>query len=502
MVVGFFLCYNTRMDKKIFQSKVTTIYILYTFTVFLWYTHYKYLDIMQAKRMVFLFGTAIYDTIMLICSISAKFGQDEQHKNTIHWYKILSIMMITGWIFSTIGSLDRTEAIWGYGGKCTGLLVYLLGLIAAMYICEYLQWSPVITWGMLLSVVVICGLQVLNRWGIDPLEMYTNIMDDQKRLFISTIGQVNYNASLNCMILGAIMGLYLLCEKRISQVVYGIALAFVYAGSICCCSDSAYLGILLVLLVHFVYVGAHPDKWRRFVQENIILAGVIIALWFIWNCIDSVFVWDITLLLFDTRILWRLLLLLTFFLVISTFILWLEKIKKIHIWRGYCIGIMIYAPAQLVLIVAKVMTEPEYWNTIATWMGYRVEIWKRCWRTFEVAPVWNKMWGYGFNNIDKALANIGGAEFGNSMIADAHNIVINTLVTSGIVGTILWIVMLGLMLVKAIRHIEKNKECLLVISGILGYCLQGMVNGPQIFTTPILLVGMGIWLNMIQQDEK
>ena len=161
MVISPFLCYNVFMNRRILQSKATTIYILYIFTVFLWYTHYKYFDIMQAKRGAFLLGTAAYDATMTIICIWPR-GQNTEKcfgKRKWKWYRYLAIMLILVWILSTIGSIDIYEAVWGYGGKCTGGLIYLLGIIAAIYICENLEWNVFITWGMLLSTVVVCGLQ-------------------------------------------------------------------------------------------------------------------------------------------------------------------------------------------------------------------------------------------------------------------------------------------------------------------------------------------------------
>lgn len=488
------------MGKRVFQKNITTLYIVYILTVFAWYTHYKYFDIMQAKRAAFLLGTGIYDIIMFItCLIRHRDIKCRMGKSILSWNRILPIMMMLIWGIGLFGCIDVKESIWGYGGKCTGLLVYVLGMIAVLFISEHLEWSPWLTWVLLMSSFVVCQLQVLNRWGYDLFAMYEGMVEEQRRLFISTIGQINYNASLNCMIMAIIMCLFLLCEERISQMTYGFFMMVVFAGSVCCCSDSVYLGLLFILAAQLIYVGFHPEKWWRFVQEVLLLEGTVIILWYVWSFVHRIFVWDITLLLFDFRILSRLSILLFAFILIGSFLQILLSGKYRKTWKIFCVGIIVYVPIQIGFIIRYIMTDQSYWEAISSWGGYRTDIWSRCWNLFEESSIWHKLFGYGFNNVSQALGLVSAAEFDDTIIADAHNIVLNTLITSGIVGVVLWTVFIGIILICGFRSIKTHKEALLIIVGICIYVLQGMVNGPQILTTPFFLVEIGVFLSMIRK---
>jgi hypothetical protein len=52
-------------------------------------------------------------------------------------------------------------------------------------------------------------------------------------------------------------------------------------------------------------------------------------------------------------------------------------------------------------------------------------------------------------------------------------------------------------LVKAFRKIKREQSALLVILGICIYLAQGLVNGPQILTTPIFLVELGVFCGIV-----
>jgi O-antigen ligase len=95
--------------------------------------------------------------------------------------------------------------------------------------------------------------------------------------------------------------------------------------------------------------------------------------------------------------------------------------------------------------------------------------------------------------VTQALASIGEESFETTILQDAHSLFWNSLITSGIVGTALWIAFFTILLVKAFRKIKREQSALLVILGICIYLAQGLVNGPQILTTPIFLVELGIF---------
>jgi O-antigen ligase len=139
-------------------------------------------------------------------------------------------------------------------------------------------------------------------------------------------------------------------------------------------------------------------------------------------------------------------------------------------------------------------------NTV--WGTARSAIWKKCLLLFQKSSVGHKLFGYGFNNVGQALETIGEQQYENTWIQDAHNVLLNSLITSGIIGTLLWAVLLGVLLVCALKKIKYRETCLFVIIGIAVYLAQGIANGPQILTTPVFLTELGVFCSVVKSRDE
>ena len=85
-------------------------------------------------------------------------------------------------------------------------------------------------------------------------------------------------------------------------------------------------------------------------------------------------------------------------------------------------------------------------------------------------------------------------------IADAHNVFLNSLVTSGIVGTVIFTSIIVLILYRGFKLLKENERGLFVVIGLLAYVAQGMINGPQSITTPVFLIELGIFWNLVRTE--
>jgi O-antigen ligase len=132
----------------------------------------------------------------------------------------------------------------------------------------------------------------------------------------------------------------------------------------------------------------------------------------------------------------------------------------------------------------------------------RLEIWRRVWRAFLDAPLVHKLWGYGFNNVNQALALSGANLLGTDELVDAHNIFLNSLLTSGVVGTALALAFLLWLFVHSIRMLKEKETALLAAMIVLTYAAQGMLNGPQVLTEPVYLVGIGVAAGIVRPRQE
>ena len=133
-----------------------------------------------------------------------------------------------------------------------------------------------------------------------------------------------------------------------------------------------------------------------------------------------------------------------------------------------------------------------------SWGNDRGDLWQRMMTLFVQAPLVNKLFGYGFNNVFEALETIQLGVRAEEQISDAHNIYFNTLITSGIIGCVLWAVFIGILFYRAIRMIQQKKDHgIYVLIGLLCILIQGLVIGPQIITTPIILTEFGVFYSLV-----
>jgi hypothetical protein len=122
-------------------------------------------------------------------------------------------------------------------------------------------------------------------------------------------------------------------------------------------------------------------------------------------------------------------------------------------------------------------------------------IWQKCLSLFAGAPLFRKLFGYGFNNIRPVLESVQGNAWdlsGTDTIMDAHNIFLNTLITSGIIGMAAWGVFLSVLIKKGLQLCADHENALFILVGIATYLIQGLVNGPQVITTPVFLTELGV----------
>jgi O-antigen ligase len=497
------------------QETIAKIYIGYMCVVFCLFYHNNYIDMMQAKRLAFLFGGILY--VLLACALellkfligdtggqSRKKRKNQHSRNTAPKIRAprpgsaakFLILLLMSWLMSFAVSIDRQEAFWGQGAKCTGLLLYAVGALSAYFLWKYASWTPVLSWVFLGVTVIVCQLQILNRWGIDPLGMYSNLVEEQKIVFISTIGQVNYNASLDCFLIAVLLVMFLLCKERFSQIIYAVTLVIAYAGAICCCSDSFYLALAAMFVLLLCYVYAHPDKWIRLAVELLLLDAAVFGIWFFWSFVRNTYFWGVSVLLFNMKLHWALTGTLWVILISG----YLFSTRWRRLWKWYCAVLSAAIPLTVVMVIRSSL---EGWQIAdATGGGEsRLEIWRRVWRAFLDAPLVHKLWGYGFNNVNQALALSGANLLGTDELVDAHNIFLNSLLTSGVVGTVLAFAFLLWLFVDSIRTMKEKETALLAAMIVLAYAAQGMLNGPQVLTEPVYLVGIGIAAGIVRPRQ-
>ena len=524
------LFYDKNCKNKI-AAGWTSLYCIFMFCVFPLYFDNSYINILEAKTHFFVFLTAVYliglllivffDFILKNIKGNKKKVSDENRKSIkIHIYitDIFAMIFLIAVVVSTLLSENKKAAFWGTEGKLFGTLILLMCLFVYYGLSRYFKENTFIFWGMLIGPGLVGILTVLNRFKIDPLNMYENIDPTQIKDYLSTMGQINIISGYFCIFTALLMGLYLYSKKKLSKLLYGFGVLITIAAGICSNSDS-YLATLLIIFLCYLYLSM--DSFQK-IKEYLILffgAACVMEGLHLWNQnVQDSIEWGMLQRWWIEDIPWifvgiiLLAVIIVFIKVISDKksitkkesikleTVSLKKCRKIYLC---IIGLCLIFGAVLILFVN--LTDTSLENTKFNWIVFndawgtnRGYVWKRTGILFMKLPLIKKIFGVGPGGFEAFfdeyfLDSI--SRFGY-YFQDAHNEFLQFMVTTGIVGLIGYVGMFISSIISCLKQGSDMKKVLAAVF-IAGF-IQGMVNNPLVFITPYIFLFMG----MVQSNSE
>ena len=191
---------------------------------------------------------------------------------------------------------------------------------------------------------------------------------------------------------------------------------------------------------------------------------------------------------------------------------WKENTSKI-VFRIYLgvVGIIVLGIIGLVIYANKTEIAPESGSFLLNlklndaFGAYRGIIWKVAIEMFGEGNLFQKIFGYGFSNFS-LYTYLNHADevtvFGDQILADAHNIYLDLLVSSGLAGIVFYFGLIGTVFYKMIKNL-KNVVVVCGIGLIASYLMLGLLNANLIVITPIFFMLLGcFWkISCISMDN-
>lgn len=497
------------MGREIKEKCVST-YLVFMLLVFPLFYRNNYIDILRAKRDFFLIATGIFVLCMMF--LEGGMGRRESSKEKGDLIKYLAVGEICVLLISTLKSGKGMDAFLGLSGRYLGALTMMLGIVAMLWIGKYLVWSVALNWCFLCGSGAVFLLQILNQCHLDILRMKVNLVENLHYDFLSTIGNKNFNATFDSMMLSVGMVFYLLCKEKFSKKVYGAWLFLGFLGMVCCRSDSVYLGVGTAFVILFGYAFEKKEYMESFSELFGILTAAFFVLWIYPKLFGAWFypMDGLALYLLNGKVI-------VAGMVISVFGKYIvcgkREWRKQELWKkrqkGYAVIVLGMLAVGIYLFMHFNMFR---WNWLGdgwasyfyiddTWGTYRGYVWKRSAHIFWRQPLWEKIFGSGMTGFGDLMELYYGADAPYGKFIDAHSEMLQFLITTGILGVIFYFGMLCCLLIKSVRAYPENEFALFGILAIAAFLAQGLVNNPQAATTPILFVGLGIFLNILQREN-
>lgn len=495
----------------------------------------NYIDIAHAKKEFFLLLSGLLIVIAGITVISQNILSNRvprdlaqkkhlsksraiEKKNTIfiHATDLFFAVFLFGILVSTFASKNRGDAFFAESGRQLGALMLLVGILIYYILKTWLKPTMLLVWIFLIANSLVFLLAILNTWSIDPLGMYQNLLASQRDEFIGTMGNLNISAGYFCMVLPVFMVMFLVSETISSKIIYGAELVLASLAAICVRSDSVFLGMWIALLILLWFAFESIKKLADWLGLLLLLHVPLFALIVVNHKTESVQFNGISGWMLDPHHLIPIVVVLLVLFLLTKLIQRQEKDYTIQLKRfrnvifGFLVGVGMLL--LVMVVVVNVLGKDRIGNGVlgrlilddsfGTNRGY---IWKRTILAYGDLPLWQKITGIGLNQFGPFIQNAYGAEMTRLFQApyiDAHNEFLQFLVTSGVAGVAGYF---GFLISALIRYWKRMKEqpLLLMTVGMIGaYIVQGLINNPQVFTTPLLFVYLGIAESLYQYKSE
>lgn len=513
------------MAKKIVKQKsikkednvfnyVIDVFVFLILCLFPLFVTDRYYNILQSKY-YFYIGSVVLLFIALAIAGILNSSKIESYFSEFHWKGFFRKFTVTDWALitfliiaalSTILSDYVYESFWGNEGRYSGL--FLLCLYGAAYfgVTRFGKFRRWYLDAFLVFSMLVCLFGISDYFQLDLLKFKVGMLEDQKFMFTSTIGNINTYTALVGMIVAVAAVLYSTEREKKRIIFYYICMIIGFVAIITGISDNAYLSLAALFGLSPLYLFKDKCGIRRYLVIiatffsviqcidwiNISMAGRVLE-------IDSAFriIVNYNGLLYIVIGLW-LVTALAYLLDYMT-----KKDKDISDYKESIGGgvrlawlviiFVIIGSGIFLLLDVNVNGNAERYGVISNyllfndeWGTHRGYIWRNAIESFQAFSPFKKLFGFGPDTfgivlLDKTKGNVYGELFDN-----AHNEYLHYLITVGILGLAAYLTYLVSFVVRCIRRGCSNPCVIAAMMAVVCYSTQAFVNLNLPIATPIM----------------
>ena len=405
----------------------------------------------------------------------------------------------------------KDTALWGYPGWYMGWMSQLLFVLLYFFVSRFFKWNGDLFYILLGTSCIVFLLGILNRFQIDPLEMYTGVEMGNRVMFLSTIGQATWYSSYVCVVFPIGLFFFWQCRRKIKKILLGIYVFLGFATLVTQNSDSAYIAIALFLLVLFLFSFDDNEKLIHFL-------GVIVLALFAFKMMgllqilfpDAAIKLESLSTFCSQSVVTLILLLLA--AGIYVLLIWMDKREKLDAQRWKILPklVIIFAGVGVVAVLGVVwltttknmpdflsfLYKIEYFNFDTNWGNGRGFTWQWCGRIFSEYPVINKIFGcgpdcfadYGYAYYASELSS----KWGNNVLTNAHNEWFTSLLYFGIAGCLTYIGIFISEIAACFKSALEKPFLIAIIMVIVSYMGHNLFCYQQLVCTPFVFIFIGM----------
>lgn len=529
-------------------EKCSSVYLFCMLGIFPLYYQNKYFDMADAKFAFFQYATMAMIFIMTLLFAYYTFTQktdaakpDIEQAEAVKTsaekavggmklsaVDVFVLLYALAVVLSYVCSDYKAEAVYGYGDWYMGLFAQLCFVAIYFFISRFYKWKSWMLYVVLVSSAIVFLLGVLHRFLVDPLGLYEGIelynagvYYYYQRLFLSTIGQATWYACFLCLIYPIGIWAFLFADTKKKYILSAAYLCIAGATLVTQNGDAAYIGVFIACIIFFFYSLRDNRLFLRFMEMLLwtLLSTRIIGILQIIFKDRLVPLEPLSLFITQNNMLW---ILFAFLLLLYALLKWKMLYKGMEIAnykyiRKICIGILLIilvgAGVLMYLVTTDKLPQPlsflkeiEYLHINHQWGNERGRIWKYTTEMFIGLPFLKKLVGIGPDCFGLYAYGIYAEKFqiiwGDTILTNAHNEILNILLNVGIFGAVSYI---GIF-VSSFKHflirMREHTFYLALAASVAAYLCHNLFMSQEIAATPILFCALGVGNAVLEKKNK
>ena len=508
-------------------SAVISLYLFIMMGFFPLYYKYQYADMGDAKYKIFLYASISCVVVFFLCYIvkkvvltdkqltaKAKNAKNNSKKNRI----ALDTAVILYFLVTTLSFLCspfKETGFWGSDGWNMGFLAQFLFIVIYFMIAKWWKYEKWVLWLLIVSSAIVFFAAVLHRFDVDMLNIYGDLDQYYKVLFLSTMGQSSWYSSFLCTVFPVGLFIFYSSEDKKVRIISGVYSVIAMCSLVTQNTDSAFLSLAAVLIVLF-YLGFDKNaEQTRFLEVLMVILG---SFCFMGLC-QKLFVNraipldSLSLFMSQSKVIW-----IALIFVIACYLLMKKKritvLLKSRMWFWGILGI-IGAGILVTIVFIVVNTNGLLLEKIGfqstnnyllfqdEWGNGRGFAWKFAVSSFGDFPFFRKLIGVGPDCFSAYIKSVPEyldamqAFWGDLVLTNAHNEYLTKLYNVGIAGVVSYVGMLLTAIWTFCKHRGENSLLPAFALCTVSYMTHNIFCYEQVCCSPFFYILMGIGSNLI-----
>lgn len=434
---------------------------------------------------------------------------------------VLAYLILSG--VSVISGGFYEDALWGFNGWNMGFMSQLGFVLLYFFVSRFGKHYRLILAVLLASACIVYGIGILHRLLIDPIGFYDGLTNNQKSMFLSTLGQASWYGSFLAVTLPIGMGVFLYTDRKVLKISGGVFTAVGFCTLVTQNSDSAYFGLAGALIIFFMISSVDQARLCRFMGTLTLLFASGKIMYFLMQIHPNPrFEPDfVTRLMWTSGVTWVLLVV----CLLATIMLYAKGMKGgpreypeavvrrlrqiipitvIAAIVGVILVIILQTRGALPKIISDRLSNISYFNWNDKWGNGRGRIWSFSVKMFSEADLKHKLFGVGPDCFHSYVVAHYSEEqalyWGGKQLTNAHNEWLSNLINVGILGTASY---LGIYVTAARRFFREHRQNIL-LAGIAASCMSYLCYNffcyQQVLCTPFIFLLMGVGEYIFRQS--